>query len=137
MGSTFRDTGYMDTETEIVVVQGAGYQQFWALQLDDGTTYDTTGHTAQMQVRLTPDAETALATYSTPGGPGKAGRILVGQTVGPYTGCLLLNLNHTDTAELPGGLVAGYDLILITPAGQRVPFAAQRFCVQDAYTEVS
>lgn len=124
-------TGYWDTATEIVVVQGASLQMFWALEADGGTYVDTTGMDAQMQVRLTPDAETALATYTTGNG-----KLLVGQTVGPYTGCLMLNLDPADTADLEGGLVARYDLMLIDGVTV-IPFAAQRFCVQDAVTEVT
>lgn len=128
----FRTSGYMDTKSELVVVQGASFGHFWALQADDGSFYDTTGHDAQMQVRLTPDADTALATYTVDNG-----RLVVGQTVGTYTGCLMLSLAPEDTEALPGGLVAGYDVILITPSGRRVPLASQSFCVADAYTEVS
>ena len=131
-----RHEAYLDTESELVVVHGTDFGYFWAAQGADGSFYDTAGHTAYMQVRATPESETALATYTT-----ATGELLVGQTVTDgdgvtYTGCIQINLSHTDTAALPGKLVAGYDLILITPTGKRIPWASQRFCVVDSYTEV-
>ena len=131
--ATVDDMGFW-VQRDLVVAQYATYQPFWVLELDDGTYYDTTGHTAKMQVRATADSATVIATYST-----ADSSILVGQTVDTYTGGIMLNLGPEDTtpALLPGGLVAGYDLYLTTPAGKVIPFSTGRFCVADAYTEVS
>lgn len=115
---------------ELVTKKGATYQPFWVLQDDAGAYVDTTGYVAEMQVRENADDTDALATYTTTNG-----KLLVGQTIGSYTGCVMLNLSESDTDAFENGMVAYYDLFLTNLSGERDCFSEGPFCVGATYTE--
>ena len=124
-------------EHDITARQQYAWSETFFLEKRDGTWYDTTGFTALLQVRETPEDETVLLELST-----ENGRILTGYSTTvddvAYEGGVIISATASDmdSTLLPAGMVAGYDLKLIPPSGTEdaEPLAEGRFCVQGAYS---
>jgi hypothetical protein len=74
--------------------QGATFEYTVQLTNDSGTAVNLTGYSAKMQVRLTPDSETALLSLTSPSG---------GIVITPATGLITLTAAASVTEDMPVG----------------------------------
>ena len=97
------------SKVDLVIEQGADWEHIFYLFAPGSSTVplDLTGYTANMQIRSTVSAPTAIVSLSTDNG-----RV----AITPLAGRITLTLRAADAVALTIGY-AVYDLVLTSPAG--------------------
>ena len=101
----------------LVIWQGMKFSKPFFLEKADGTWYDTTGYTARMHIRPSAGSATLTLECTTENGRLATGHSATVNGVA-YTGGVLISIPATDTDDLEGGFVGGYDLEIIPPSGE-------------------